>query len=210
MPDKPTPTPSEGADDGRELDAFMSAVISFASNIGKAATKAGGDGDESVVIGHNAMLVERNFAKVRGFTKENFSRLNAQDRVVLNEFLAMTDATEMARSGEKLAVQQLRSGRVGKGILTWISKYLTEIKKLIGWILGLFNGGKPPKWWTKIEQLIDELWNMLVELLGMIFGFDASALARELSQGEVNYLNEQLAVARLQNEYDRAGKSDED
>ena len=51
---------------------------------------------------------------------------------------------------------------------------------------------------------------MLVELLGMIFGFDASALARELSQGEVNYLNEQLAVARLQNEYDRAGKSDED
>ncbi|MXP08745.1 hypothetical protein [Pseudoblastomonas halimionae] len=150
------------------------------------------------------------FKRVAQYIESNYERLGRQDRLALNEFLELSGGPEMISSGEKIALERISARSVGTSVLNWISEYLTEIKKLIGWILGLFNGGTPPNWWTKLEQLIDEIWRMLIKLLGAIFGFDTSQLAREMSQSEVNYLNEQAAVARLQAEYDRMSRSDDD
>ena len=207
MPDKPPPPPPEKPE---LVVEFMSNAVSFATNVGRAAAKNGGDSEEGRLIEHNAQLVKGHFERVAQYIESNYERLGRQDRLALNEFLELSGGPEMISSGEKIALERLAARSVGTSVLNWISEYLTEIKKLIGWILGLFNGGRPPNWWTKLEQLIDEIWRMLIKLLGAIFGFDTSQLAREMSQSEVNYLNEQAAVARLQAEYDRMGRSDDD
>lgn len=206
MPDKPPPAPEKP----ELVMEFMSNAVSFAANVGKAAARNGGESEEGKLIEHNAQLVKGHFQRVAKYVEDNYERLGRQDRLALNEFLELTGGPEMVSSGEKVALERLSARSVGSSVLNFISEYLTEIKKLIGWILGLFNGGKPPKWWTKLEQLIDEIWRMLLKILGGIFGIDTSQLAREMSQAEVNYLEEQAAVARLQAEYDRMGRSDDD
>ena len=56
-------------------------------------------------------------------------------------------------------------------------------------------------------MFLDELVNLLLSLLGGIFGFNRMALAAEMSQAEVHYLNEMAALQRLT--FARNGKSED-
>lgn len=210
MPDeknRPPKTPRSGARKD-PLKEFQDAILSFVNRVPQAALKAVGNDPDAHLIEANATMIQNMFKK--SFVKINreAAKISTVQLAEVTDFLEVTDGINMVRVGEKTAVSAFSAKLFGGSIWQWIGQHLTEIKKIVGMILGLFSK-KLKEWWDKISVIIDELWNILVSILGGIFGANRMAVAKELSNAEVNYLNEMAALTRLQSASSR-DETDED
>lgn len=190
------------------VEAFADASLRFVRNTGNNMVEASGNDPDVELIRANVDLVENHLNRVFETIKSQYSGTNIAIKRQIDEFLGIADGVGLAQSGERTAISVIKKGIFGGGFFSWISKHLAEIKKIIGFIFSFFGG--TPKWVQTILDLIDQLWNMIVELLSGLFGFNKREIARDLSWGEVNYLNELAAVARLSYETQRLSKLDEE
>jgi hypothetical protein len=73
---------------------------------------------------------------------------------------------------------------------------LKELKKILEEILQIIFDALHipfPDWLKKILLIIDEILDLLLSLLGEVFGIDFRVTARELSEQEFNSLRERAA-----------------
>lgn len=182
---------------GNALKDFQDAVMDFVTKVPNALIKAAGNDPD-------AQLVLSNVETVRNIFRDSFAKMDAafnksnslvQEEAL--EFLALSNGTEFTKSVQERAVGIIGKKLFGGNIWQWIGQNLTEIKKIVGMILGLFSK-KLQKWWDKIAVIIDQFWALIISLLASVFGFSKAAIARDLSYAEVNHLNEMAALARLQ------------
>lgn len=184
------------AGEGDPLAAFFTATLSFVSNVTKDMVKACGNDPDADLIQANASLVQNHLQKLFARTSEVYSGANQATRATVAEYLALADGVFMASTGEKTARSSIAKGLFGGGFFSWISKYLTEIKKIIRFIVTLIFR-RVPDWLEDLLVLIDEIWGMISELLGGVFGFNRREIAKDISSGEINSLNEVAAMQRL-------------
>jgi len=186
-------TPSSGSEVFQE---FQKAVLSFVDVVPNAALKLLGNDPAVNLVKSNAVMVQNIFKN--SFTKMN-NELAGVNTLVASEameFLEITDGIGFARRSEETAVQAFQAKLFGGNIWQWLGQNLTEIKKIIRMILGIFSK-KLADWWESLEVLIDEIWDLIMSLLGGLFGFNSREIAGDLSYAQVNYLNEMTALARL-------------
>lgn len=201
MTDKETQAPKANA-----LESFATASLSFVRNTGAAFIEACGGDPDTELIRSNIASVENHLTHVFDFAKQQYAAGNIGIKNQIDEVLSIADGEHLALSGERTALSVAKKGIFGGGFFSWISKHLSEIKKIIR----LLFGDKLPKWLDTILDLIDQLWDMIAELLSGIFGFNRREIARDISSGRVNYMNELAAVARLTLETQRLSAADED
>jgi len=182
--------------EGDPLAAFFAATLSFVSNVTQDMVKACGNDPDADLIRTNGALVQNHLEKLFARTSEVYAGANAATRATVSEYLAVSDGVFVAATGEKTARSSLAKGIFGGGFFSWISKYLTEIKKIIRFIVTLIFH-RVPDWLEDLLVLIDEIWGMIAELLGGVFGFNRREIARDISSGEINSLNEIAAMQRL-------------
>lgn len=187
-----TATPGEGD----ALGVFFTAATSFVANVTKDMVTACGADPDGDLITANGSLVQNQLQKIFDKASSGYLGANQGIRAQVTEYLSVADGTALATIGERTARATLAKGVFGGGFISWISKHLTEIKKIIREILGMIFP-KLKDWLEPILILIDELWNMMAELLGGVFGLSRRELARDMSAGEVNSLNEIAATQRL-------------
>jgi hypothetical protein len=209
------PTDTKKTDDGRKgpdlsaLFALQKSVNSMVRSIPEAALDAAGDEPDAALIRSNVEMVgnmfEKGFAKMAAEMKRSNS-VNVEEAL---EFLEATDVTNFVQRTEKTAVTAFRSKLFGGNIWQWLGQNLTEIKKIIGMILG-FISKKLKAWWNKFEPIIDQFWDLIMSLFGGIFGLNRREIARDLSYAHVNYLNEMAAHAKLMNATTLGDDSDDD
>ncbi|MDZ4376096.1 MAG: hypothetical protein U1C74_32345 [Phenylobacterium sp.] len=197
------------AGEGDPLGAFFAATLSFVSNVTKDMVKACGSDPDADLIQTNGSLVQNHLQKLFSRTSEAYAGTNQATRAAVGEYLALADGVFVASTGEKTARSSLAKGIFGGGFFSWISKYLTEIKKIIRFIVRLIFG-RVPDWLEELLVLIDQIWGMLAELLGGVFGFNRREIARDISSGEINSLNEIAAMQRLKAVSRELDRSDDD
>ena len=204
MADRPT-TP----EDGEPLSAFFNATLSFVTNVSGDIVKACGADPDAELIQANATLVHNHFRKLFDTALAGYAGANIGVRKGVLEALAVADGVGLASVGEKAARSTVAKAVFGGGFFSWLSKYLFEIKKLIRLIFELIFG-TVPHWLDVILDLIDQFWDMIMELLSGVFGFNRREVARDISFGAVNGLNEVAAVQRLRAASAEMSKADED
>jgi len=178
------------------LSAFFDSTLSFVTNVSKDMVKACGTDPDADLIQANGSVVQNHFQKLFTRILEAHAGANQGVRNSIADYLAVADGVFLASVGEKTARASIAKGIFGGGFFSWITKHLTEIKKIIRKIVELIFH-RVPSWLETVLDLIDQLWGMISELLGGVFGFDRRELAKDISSGEVNALNEIAAVQRL-------------
>jgi hypothetical protein len=81
-------------------------------------------------------------------------------------------------------------------LIHWISQHLKELKKIFSEILHLICDLLHipyPDWIDRLFQIIDEFFDLLISLLGEVFGIDIGRTSRQLSEQEVGFLREWAA-----------------
>lgn len=207
MPDKPNPGPA-GGDGGKDLASFLEAANGFVSNVSDLMIKAAGKDEDAVLISGTTEVVIEQFKAVTDRVAEAYEGANAAARIDTDELIALQHGVALVKAGETTARKALLQ-RVGGGFFAWISQYLTEIKKLIRFIIKAIFG-RVPKWYDELETLIDELWDLIVSILGGILGLKRDSIAREQSLRAVNTKNELAALERLQAASDSTTDEDDD
>jgi hypothetical protein len=195
--------PAQG--DQNPFKDFIDSVRVFVDSSMSDLIKSAGNDEDAPLVQSTAETIQKQFIKVLDETSKYYSETNSMARANANDFLHIQSGTELVKS-LTATTKKMANAKFGKGFFTWLAKNITEIKKLIGMILE-FIWPAAAKWWDKISVFLDELVNLLLSLLGGIFGFNRMALAAEMSQAEVHYLNEMAALQRLT--FARNGKSED-
>lgn len=191
------------------LQRFIDGSMSFVTNVSRSMIEASGKDPDSELIAANTEIVITTMRNLLTSVRTAFDGANALAKRSVEQALEVAGVELLPSTGERAAVSTLKKGIFGGGFFSWISKHLAEIKKIIRMIVQLIHGSVPP-WVDRILDLIDQLWNMISELLGGIFGFKRAEIARDLSMGEVNFFNELAAVENLQTATARGRKLDDD
>src|SRR6185312_2580700 len=197
--DQPKVAESSRPDDGDLLESFLASLENFVGQISGLAAKASPQGEHQVLIRSTGESLIGQTGKLSTFTRETATRLSAPQRLELNRFLRVQDGEAIPARGVQIAEQQLRDGIVGK-LIHWISQHLKELKKIFKQILEILFDLLHipwPDWLDKIMLMIDEWLDVILSLLGDVFGIDFGRSARELSQLEVNYLGELAALESM-------------
>ena len=199
---------NRGGDKVNSLREFQDAVMDLVTKVPNAIIKAAGNDPD-------AQLVITNIDTVQNIFRKTFKRMNTEfdksSTLVQNEvieFLDISNGTLLARSVQERAVSVFATKLLGGNIWQWLSQNLTEIKKIVGMILGLFSA-KLKKWWDDLAVIIDQIVMLILSLLSSVFGFNKVAVARDLSHAEVNHLNEMAALARLKSASSYSDENDE-
>jgi hypothetical protein len=191
------------------LQRFIDSSMNFVLNVSKSMVEVSGKDPDAELIAANAELVSTTLRNLLNSVRTSYDGANALAKRSVEQALEIAGIDLVPITGERAALNVLKKGIFGGGFFSWISKHLAEIKKIIRMILGMILGSVP-EWVDKILDLIDQLWNMISELLGGIFGFNRSEIARDISMGEVNFLNELAAVENLQAATARRRKVDDE
>lgn len=187
------------ADDGNLLESLLNSVEDFVTQVGALAVEVSPQGEHQVLIRSTGESAVGQTRRLLAFTREMAGRLAAPQREELNGFLRVQDGEALAARGVAVAQQQLRAGVAGR-LIHWISQHLKELKKILWEILELISRllhFNLPDWLARIFQILDEIFDLLVSLLGEVFGLDFARTSRELSEREVNFLREMAAVVSL-------------
>ena len=196
---EPPVTEANRPDEGDLLEPFLVGVENFVGQISNAAVKAVPQGEHQVLIQSTGESLAGQTGKLSAFIRETAARLSAPQRIELNRFLRVQDGEAMAKRGIEVAQQQLREGVVGK-LVHWISQNFKELKKVLLEILQLIFELLHipwPNWLERIIKIMDEVLDLLLSLLADVFGLDFARTARELSQQEVNFLQELAAFESM-------------
>jgi hypothetical protein len=185
------PAPTSGVGD------FCQAVRGFNGTIKKLFTRAAGNHDDAVLMLSSFDAYEQQFTKLLAKVESSYQLANVSARGSVNELMDMQAVTVLMKNAETAAEKSIGS-KIGAGFFKWIGKIITEIKKLIFFILDHIFPNLP-KWVRELILLIDQIINSILEILAGILGFKRAAVADELSQGEVHFMNEMSALQRWQN-----------
>ncbi len=197
MPSEKTPrTGGSSQSPNKALSDLKAAILSMVESVPNAALELAGSDPDAALVRANVKMVKNIFEKSFAKIEKEFAGGNAVAVEQAFEFLEITDGLGFAQRTEKVGVAAFKSKLFGGNIWQWLGQNMTEIKKIIGMILGIFSK-KLEAWWKRLEPLIDEIWNLVMSLLGGILGFNKREIARDLSMAEVNYLNEMTAHAKL-------------
>jgi len=183
------------------LESFLGAVENYVGQIVAEAAKAAPDGLQRVMIGSTGESLTAQTGKLTAFIRQTAERLSNAQRLELNRFLQVQDGEAQVERVVTVAKQFLALGFNGSTFLHWLSKHLEEIKKIIRAILDLLAEllhFHIPSWIEKLLLILDELFNLLMSLLGEVYGLDFQTVARELSEQEVSFLRELAALESLQ------------
>lgn len=201
MPKSKEPTVAEAIrpEEGDLLEPFLVGVENFVGQISSAAVKAAPQGEHQVLIQSTGESLVGQTGKLAAFVRETTARLSAPQRIELNKFLRVQDGEAIAKRGVEVAQQQLREGIVGR-LVHWIAQHLKELKKILLEILHFVFDLLHipwPNWLDRLIKIIDEFLDLLLSLLADVFGIDFGRTARELSQQEVNFLQELAAFEAM-------------
>lgn len=193
-----TPSESEPKPVGGEedlLEGFLHAFENFVGQTSAQAVQVAAKGDQQILIQAAGDSLAGQTNKVTKFVRETAGRLSAAQRVELNRFLQVQDGTTSAHRGVAVAEKVLKAGILGK-LLHWLAQHLKELKKILSeilhFILDLLHIPYPD-WLDRLLQILDELFDLLLSLLGEVFGIDFGRTARQLSEQEVAFLHEWAA-----------------
>lgn len=204
MPKSPQPQPPREAEpartgDGDMLESFLLSVENFVGQISASAAQAAPQGEHQILIGSAGESLVGQTGKLTAFVRETATRLSGPQRVEFNRFLGVQDGEAIAKRAVAVAQQQMREGVVGK-LVHWLSQHLKELKKIfmevLHFIFDLLHIPMPG-WLDRLLQIMDEFLDLLLSLLGDVFGIDFGRTARELSEQEVNFLRETAALESL-------------
>lgn len=187
--EKPAPTGGEDL-----LATFLASFENFLDQIGMQATQAA-KAEQQVLIQSTAESLSGQAVKLTAFIRETAGRLSPVQRVELDRFLKVQDGVAFATRGVAVSAQLMASGVIGN-LIHWISQHLKELKKVLSEILHIifdFLHIPYPDWLDKILQLLDQFLDLLLSLLGDVFGIDFGRTARQLSDQEVNFLHQWAA-----------------
>ncbi len=179
-----------------EFSLFVSAVRECINSALGDVLKAAGKDDDAPAIESTAGVIKDQFTKALDEISNLYGMANSAARADAEDFLRVQSGAALT-SSIALTTRKITQAKIGGGFLSWLAKNLTEIKKLIGMLLDLL-WPKAKRWWDKISLFLDQLINLLLSLLGGVLGMNRMALAAEMSQGEVNHLNEMAALKRLE------------
>jgi hypothetical protein len=196
---EPSVTESSRPDEGDLLEPFLVSVENFVGQISAAAVKAAPQSEHQVLIQSTGESLVGQTGKLSTFIRETATRLSAPQRIELNRFLRVQDGEAIAKRGVEVAQQQLREGIVGR-LAHWIAQHLKELKKILLEILHILFDLLHipwPNWLDRIIQIMDQLLDLILSLLADVFGIDFGRTARELSQQEVNFLQETAALESM-------------
>jgi hypothetical protein len=186
-------------EEGDLLEPFLRGVENFVVQISELAAKASPEGEHQVLIQSTGESLVGQTAKLSAFARETATRLSAPQRLELDRFLRVQDGEAIAGRGVQIAQQQLKGGIVGK-LIHWLAQHFKEIKKILKEILQIIFDLLHipwPAWLDKIMLIIDELLDLILSLVGDVFGIDFGRTARELSEQEVNFLREMAALESM-------------
>lgn len=201
-------TKTAGGAGGDPLGAFLEAAQGFVEDVSAAMAAAAGDDPDAPLIEGTARTIVAQFRRATEEVRGAYKGANLAARRRADQFIALQEGTMLAQNGTEIARRVLERG-AGRGFFTWVTANLREIKKIIGMIIGLFSK-RLKEMWETISVVIDELWDLIASLLGGVFGFNRKEIAAEASAGEVNFLNELAALARLQAASRSNGDDDEE
>ena len=185
------------APDGKPeaLSEFLKQAEDFVGSTIDGIIKAvGNDNDSTLIASHGGALREQ-FAKVSQLTRERYAGANAEARRMVDEFMNAQAVTTLARNAQGTFQKSVAKGLFGDGIFSWLESNHEEIKKVIEMIWSLF--GTPPEWLSKILQILDQIFKLLLGLFGGILGKSRSKIMSELSTMEVEFWNEIAAHKRF-------------
>lgn len=177
------------------LESFLLSVENFVTQIGEEVVLSAPKGEQQVLIqATNASLIGQT-NKLTVFIREIAGRLSSIQRSELDKFLRVQDGVTFANRSVAVTRQILRSGIIGS-LLHWISQHFKELKKILSeivhFILDLLHIPYPD-WLDKLLQILDQFMDLLLSLLGEVFGIDFTRTARQLSEHEVCFLHEWAA-----------------
>ena len=184
--------PPQGDD---PLEGFLNSIDGFVDELSSLSADAAGDGELRTLIEATGASVLSQTRSVTAFAKDAASRMSPAEKRELDEFLLVQDGEAFATNALETARQVIGGGLV-KRLIRFLKKFLDLLKKLLRVIFDLLNI-KFPKWLDAILEVIDEFGNLLLEFLAEVFGIDLGRTAQELSEMNIQFLNEQAALAKL-------------
>ena len=181
------------------LGSFLGAFENFVSQVGAEAVTAAGKGEQRILIKSTTESLVGQTVKLTAFVRETAERLSPVQRGELDRFLRVQDGVAIANRGVEVSRQVLRSGILGN-VIHWIAQHLKELKKILSEILHfLFDllHISYPDWLDKLLQILDQFLDLILSLLGDVFGIDLGRTARQLSEQEVGFLHEWAAFEAI-------------
>jgi hypothetical protein len=196
------------------LEAFLTSIEAFVSQVGHIATEAApAQGEHRILLRATKESMDGQAAKLSAFVRASAQRLSEPQMAQLNEFLGVQEGDAIAKRGVE-AMQRSVKGKLTGTLLHWISKHLKELKKLLEAglriILDLLH--LPwPDWIDTVLLVLDQLTDELLSLLGELFGLDLGTTARQMARAEEDHLLQMGALQRLRaaNAAARMGRQDE-
>jgi hypothetical protein len=177
------------------LQSFLLSVENFVGQISAESIEAAAKGEQQVLIQATGESLVGQTSKLTAFIRDTAGRLSVPQRFELDKFLQVQDGEALANRGVAVAQQTLAQGVLGK-LLHWIAQHLKELKKILKAILQIIFDALHiplPDWIDAILLIIDEIADLILSLLGEVFGIDFRTTARELSEQEVNFQRERAA-----------------
>lgn len=171
-----------------------------------------GDEEASDLIDTTADALELQMLRICDLTVKKVERLSPIQERELSHLLEAQVGDRLLDRGLTTMTRGLRE-RWGRNFLLWLGEFFQEIKKILRFILKLIFklfGAALPGWIDELFELLDQIKNMILSLLGMILGLDRDELSRQLSAKEVQFLDELAAVERLQIAYGSPGSGKQD
>jgi hypothetical protein len=198
MPRKPIDRKSPRPEDDL-LESFLGAFENFVTQVGSHCIEAAPKGEQRVMVQATADSLVGQTRKVMIFVRQMSGQLSRPQRVELDRFLLVQDGVAIAERGAAVSGEVLRTGIIGK-LLHWLAQHFKELKKILSeiihFILELLHIPYPD-WLDKLFQLLDQFLDLLLSLLGEVFGIDFGRTARQLSDQEVNFLREWAAFEAI-------------
>jgi hypothetical protein len=177
-------------------------VDQFAETISTQAKTAAPEGEQQITIQATGESFVAQTRKLTDYVRELAGRISPTQRHELDQFLRVQDgealATRAMRASEK--VISPGGGQVTMGFFDFLQEHMHALKKILrGIIQILFDlfDAPIPKWIDSLLLIIDEILDLLLSLVGGIFGHRISQVADDLSRREVNFLGELAALAAL-------------
>ena len=202
---KRTTKASPPKDDSGALSSFLASVDRFTETISAQVAAVAPEGAKRLTIQATGESLVAQTRKLTDFVRESAARITPGQRRELDQGLRVQDAVAIVNRALILSEQVISTGSDAEpsapgepGFLGFLQEIFHLLKKILRWILELIFGAPLPPFWDKLLELLDELFKLLLILLGWLFGRRVSEVADELSRAEVNFLHELTALARLQ------------
>ena len=174
---------------------------SFAEGISALSVTAAPLGNQRLVVESTGQSFVSQTRKLTDYVRRIAAPLTPAQRRVLDEFLRVQDGDAIANRAVEVSTKVLANpggGAVTLGFFSWLQENLQTLKKIIRAIIHLLGeifDFTPPTWINDLINILDEIFNFVLSLLGGALGLRMSQIADELSKREVSFLKEMTQLA---------------